>query len=403
LVLEKQIASLTLYLLIFVSFTNLTEYWVQRYGLHLLPVLLLLAGGATLLEVVKSRKNLLSNYKDQSVHVIFFFFFIFIAAGLINADLSKAFKEELYPLLVGFFIFNLILLNVQERKELDYVLLVSLLSGMVLFMQSVYMLIREIMSLETYIHVRLVGWWGDPNAYAFIMSIVYLLSFYFMNKEGKGWSFLGYLSHLCSAGGILLSLSRGGILVLILISLFNWRTLWRHKFYLMLLIYSSAIVYMVVYLNVFNFSYLKHFSIMRLLPTRADSLDNFLSGRLTTAATGLLIYARHPFTGAGFGNILDYAQTISQMRLHTHNMYIQILAIAGPLPMVSYIFMLGFLWFSMPGKVAAKINYRQILGSFIIALAAMGLSIHFLLYLKPVWIFLSLFPLKGSGLTYYKN
>ena len=381
---------LLLYLLVFAAFTNLTTFTCQNLYIPLMPVLFFIVVIMIMFGFLTKRPFLLVNSLDQRTWVISSFFLVFMVLGLVNANFSRAVSDEIYPLLTGFIIFYLILLYNQKEKEFEGILLTILLSGPALTLQGGYQFVQEI-TTGTNHYIRASGWWTDSNAYAFVLVLTYLVSFYFLDHKQKLLRIAGYWAQLSVAIGVFISLSRGGILIFLLASMLNWRAFWQRKLYLTGLILSAIILYLLIIVNPFHVEALKDFPLRRLFPS-GEGLDGFSNGRLTTAITGFLIYAQHPLVGVGFGNILDYAEAISHVRLYTHNLFVEILAISGPLPFLAFLFMLVYLLLTLPKSVGATSNAGRVLWQFIIVLATMGLFTHYLLYMKPVWIFLALFP-----------
>lgn len=382
--------NLALYILVFAAFTNLTSFTVWKFGVPLLPVLFAVSTIFLIAGSLKSKRDLRACCQNRSIYIINAFALIFLLAGLINSNLSNGLAGEIYPLITGVLIFNLILLSVHKKEHLEGVFLAVLLSGPVLVLQGVFQLAREL-SAGSFNYVRISGWWGDPNTFAFIQALVYLLSFQYTGDRQKTKRIIGYLAQLASAGSIILSLSRGGVLLLAVISLIHWREFLLRKVYIKGLILASILITVFLLANVFPAELLKNFPIRRFLPS-GESIDGFSNGRITTAITGLLIYLKHPFVGAGFGNLLDCAESIGRLKLHTHNMFIEILAVSGPLPFAAYIYMLIHLWLRSGKQFLEEKITGRVMKSFIISLSLMGLFFHHLIYFKPVWIFFSFFP-----------
>ncbi|MDD2496751.1 MAG: O-antigen ligase family protein [Desulfitobacteriaceae bacterium] len=192
--------------------------------------------------------------------------------------------------------------------------------------------------------------------------------------------------------GILSSLSRGGLIIFFVTTFLNLGTLWKRKNYLFLLLILIIAFLLVCIVNNLSLATFGNYNIERLFFFGQENQEDFSNGRLATALTGLMIYTRHPLVGAGFGNILDYANMLSHFKLYTHNMYIEILAVSGPLPLLCYLFMLVFLWYSTFRTKADGLKAAVTIRHFMIALAIMGGFSHYLLYMKPIWILLALCP-----------
>lgn len=383
-----------LYLLIFAAFTNLSTFTVERFGIPLLPILFIFAALTLLFEMLTARAYTLINYREPATYAVNFFFLIFITAGLINADLEKAFRLEIYLLLTGFLTFHLILLYVQKIEELEGILAIVLLCGPLLVAQGAYQFYQDISTASLDYNIRAAGWWTDPNAYACVLSLIYLVSFYFVDKKRAALSLAGCATQLLTALGVVISLSRGGILVFALISLLYWQTFWKYKVrYALLLLGVSAVC--IVCFSFLDVEALKNVPFKRLLLSE-QNVPDFTSSRLDAAIGGLLIYAQHPLIGAGFGNLLYYAEVLNYLKAYTHNLFIEILAVSGPLPLISFLFMLGYLYHSLPRRAGAASTMGKVLARFILALAAMGPFAHYLLYMKPVWVLLSLLPIYSQ-------
>lgn len=372
-------------LLVFVVFTNISTFTVNRFGISLLPVIVLLLVGALLFKILTSPSYRLPNYELPPVYVVNFFFLIFLSIGLINANMDKAY-HEIYLLMTGFIVLHLILLTVQTEKELNILLGTILICGPLLTLQGGYQFIQEISGAAgDYSTIRAAGWWTDPNTFAIILNLIYLVSFYAIDHRDVFFRWLGYTAQISAGMGILISLSRGGGVVFTLISLLGWRTFQRHKIYLIILMIFGLVLYLGVLDNIFHVELFEKIHVERFF-SETGSGDDITNGRLTTAISGLMIFSRHPFAGAGFGNILDYAYDLNHIKLYTHNMFIEILAVSGLLPFLAYLLMLGFFWFELSRAHPAGI----ILKRFILVLAAMGIFSHYLLYMKPVWVLLAL-------------
>lgn len=390
---------LFLYVLIFAVFTNLSTLTVERFGIPLLPILFALVTGVLLYNVLLEESYPLTNYRDSGAYLINFFFLIFLTLGLINANVNNA-LHEIYLLLTGYFVFHLILWYVRSREELDGVLMIILISGILLALHGSLQFLREISEgVSNTGSIRAMGMWDNPNVFAFIMNLTYLISFYFIEKEQKVLRLMSCFAQLSSVVGVLLSVSRGGILVWFLITTMNWQSLWRHrKFYLAMMTLVAVFFSIMVGINTLNLETIQRINIERLIWDSDENRDDFSNGRLEAALGGLAVYAQHPVAGVGFGNMLDYAELVNHIKLYSHNIYIDILAVSGPLPLVCYLLMLEYLLLGIVKDKGVNFSAARILTQFIIVLAIMGLFSHTLLYMKPVWVLLALYPAcKAAG------
>ncbi|MEW6181589.1 MAG: O-antigen ligase family protein [Bacillota bacterium] len=382
---------LLLYILVFASFTDLTTFTMEKFGIPAAPILFLLAAGVLLFEMSTSESYPLLSCRDPRTYVVTAFFLVYLTMGSIHADLGEAYYD-IYMLLIGYFIFQLVSLSVRSREELDGILLTILLCAPVLTLQGVYEFYLAVLSGGFEGYFRAGGWWPGPNEYAFVMCLVYLTSFYFLGRDEKTLRGAGYLSQLCACAGILLSLSRGGLLTFLLISLLHWRIFWRRKGYLAVSLLLVVVVYLVVFANVFNVEVFNSIPAERLFISSGLEGSDFSNGRFQAAIGGLLIYAQHPLTGVGFGNILVYADAINYYKTYSHNMFIEIMAVTGTLPLLFYLFMLGYLWHTAPKSAGADGAMERMLRGYIVVIVAMGIFAHYLLLMKPLWILLAFFP-----------
>lgn len=385
---------LILCLLVFAAFINLTDFTVRKFGMPLMPVLFAVGAFTVIFSLFKKETYPLKNILNKNNYAISFFLLVYLAFGLINADIKKGLTNEIYPLLNGFFIYYLVLSVLKEKKETDFVLLSIVLSGPLLVLQGISQLIYEI-SAGTVWTFRAHGWWGDPNAYAFILDLVYLVSFYFIPNEKKLLRWAGYSAQLSAAAGIFLSFSRGGIIVFLLLTLLHWRFFWLYRRYLKAVLVFAVVFYFTVIINIFDLKFIGRLPLSRLYHVNIYdySGDGFFNNRLNAALTGMLIFVQNPLAGAGFGNILDYAEKLGQFRMYTHNLFVEILANSGIVPFTSFIYMLFVLWTAV-AKERVAVTCGKMLGSFVVTLSAMGFFLHFLLYMKPVWIILAVFPVS---------
>lgn len=380
-----------IYILTFASFSNLTFYTAQNYGLVLLPVLFALSAAALLMEILTSRSYYLTNYQQPGTYVINFFLLLFLTVGLVNANINtNTFNDIIYPLLTNFLIFHLVLLTVNKPEEVDGVLMSAVLAGPLLALQGGYQFFREMSQAAFDFNLRAYSWWVDPNYYSLVLNLVYLVSFYFLEKRQLRWRIMGIMAQASVVLGIFLSLSRGGIATLALITLLNWRVLLRNRTYLAALLLIVVLLCLIFYFNIFNIGLLENINFDRLLVSSTDYQGDYSNNRTTGVMSGLLIFAQHPLLGCGFGNILDYAESLTHFRMNTHNMFIEILAVSGVLPFLGYLFMLGYLLIEQVKR--ARTAAGRLLLRYVIVLAWMGFFAHYLMYLKPVWVLLALLP-----------
>jgi hypothetical protein len=392
---------LLLNILVFAAFTDLTTFTVAKSGVPAAPILFIIASGFLLYELATSASYPLVGYRDPRTYVIISFFLVYLTTGLIHADLSKAYYD-IYMLLIGFFIFHLVLVTVRSRRDLDGMLLAILLSAPVLALQGGYEFFQAVSRAGFDGYFRAGGWWPGPNEYALVMALVYLVSFYFLDSEEKLLRRVGYMSQLCACAGILLSMSRGGLIVFLIISLLGWRSFWRRKSYFIVSIATAAAIYLIVFANVFGVEVFNSIPVERLFLSSDLEGSDISNGRIQAAIGGLLIYAQHPVAGVGFGNILVYADALNYYKTYSHNMFIEIMAAGGTLPLLCYLFMLGYLWHTAKNAAGADCAMRRMLRHYVVVIITMSIFAHYLLLMKPLWILLALFPASAQYFRYNK-
>lgn len=380
-----------MYLVVFAVFTNLSTYTVENFGIPLLPILIFFMCATIFFNVITSQSYVLFSYRDNSTYLINYFCLIFLSFGLINADLNKS-LSEVYYLLTGLTLFHLTLLFVQSRKEAEGILFTILLCGPIIVWQGGYQLIQDIVNATFDNKLRAAGWWADPNTYAFVLNFIYLTTFYFIEKKKLTFRLAAYLTQASCAFGVLISLSRGGILIFLLSTLLGWRTFWRSKIYLTFLVITPVLLYFLMFQNIFEFEIFKNIDLSRLFINSDSNREDITNGRLGAAVTGLLIYLKHPFFGVGFGNLLSYAEILSHIKLYTHNMFIEILAVSGPVPLLFYLFTLGYLKFRLRAVNMCE-HFKSLLERSVILFIVTGFFSHYLLFMKPIWVFFALFPI----------
>ena len=395
-----------LYILVFIAFSNISVFTVEKLGIPAMPVIYSLALAIILLDLLTSEPYPLKNYQNPNSYIIILFFLLYITIGFINTNISEA-VFAVYDLLVGFAIYNLILLYVNRKEELEGMMLVMMLSAPFIMLQGAFGLITDLSRMGTDTTLRVGGWWGDPNYYAIVICFSYLASIYFMRKDSKLLRWLAYFVQLSAAAGVFLSLSRSGIIFLIAITLMHWRSFWRRKSFIIAMVALGLLISMVFSIYTSDITGLEKFELQRLSIFQGQNESDITNGRLDAAVGGLLIYLEHPAVGAGFGNILQTADRLNSLKLHTHNMFLEILAVSGPLPFFGYVFMLVYLYFSMRKTKKGPGSLGDVFSTIPIILAIMGLFAHYLLSIKPVWIILACIPvysqLKAGELHAYSD
>lgn len=374
-----------IYFLVFSAFTDLTTYTVQNFGIPAVPIIFVLAVVSIFLEMLTKKSYLINNYRETGVYVVNIFFLSYLTFGMLKADKDEVILG-IYSLLICFFIFHLVILSVQKREELEGILLTILLTGPVLAFQGLYQFFQETSSFTFDNYFRAGGWWLGPNEYAFILNLVYVISFYFMEKERSLFRWTAYIAQLSILIGLLLSASRGGIIIFILISLFGWRSFRRHKVFFLSICLATGLLFLIS-INLLNIN-LESIPLERFFSSEGE--DDLSNGRLIAALGGLLIWYQNPFVGVGFGNILEYGETFTNIGMYSHNMYIEIMATSGIVPLIAYLIMLCYLWRSMPKGDKSALNLGLVFRWFILALSVMGFFGHYILEMKPVWIMFAL-------------
>lgn len=388
-------ALLLSFLLVLACFTNFTSYTVRHWGLPLLPLLFLALFFLLLVEAAGEREWSLSFLRGEVTGVVLFFALLYLTCGMVNARWEEALRGEFYLAGSGLVLFFFLATALQKREEVTFLLYAVVLAGPFLAVQGLFQL-REVLTAAVVTgEFRAGGWWEDPNTYALVLDLVYLASFFFLDAEKKSRRWLAFLAQVSAALGVFLSLSRSGLVIFLLLTFLNLPFLRKRKRYAFFFFGLLAVMMATAYVLGGRDGRELEFPVRRLWAGEEEGMD-FSSGRLEALKGGLKIYALHPLMGVGFGNLLGHAEAFGTIRQYTHNMYAEILATAGPLPLAGYFLLLftlgrtfGRLW---PGDK----RLGQVGQQFAAVLPVMSLFAHFLLFLKPVWVMLALMAVLSA-------
>ncbi|SDN07746.1 O-antigen ligase [Fictibacillus solisalsi] len=308
-----------LFLVLF-FFIHFSFFYLQR--LHLMET------GMLLFYLVYSFSGSFSLYPASSLRIIIGITLYLLCYFLMKAIIGNASREMIEKSIstVGI-LFNLasLALYVWGLKSLNFVLAGDSLTSFGVLMDRDY--------------PRLIGLLEDPNYFVFYNSIFFA---YYLCHTGSRKNRFGLALAVLTS---ILTFSRGGLLVLILIFvlyifLLNHQPIKQLK----LVLGSLFTVLLGAYILV---TFLK-FDLYGILEARMNDFSkDGGSGRLDLWERAWDVFVSHPLIGIGANNFLDYNQSQFGDTLHVHNTFLEILAESGVVGVFCFLLFVLFVFIQM--------------------------------------------------------
>lgn len=299
---------------------HFSSFYVQR--LHLMEA------GMLLFYLVYSFSGAFSLYPSSSMRIIIGITLYLLCYFLMKAMLGNASHDWIEKCIANAgILFNLASLGmyVWGLKSLNFILEGDSLTSYGVLMDRDY--------------PRLIGLLEDPNYFVFYNTIffTYYLCHTECNKNRIGLA----LTVLTS----ILTFSRGGLLVLILIFILYMFLLNHQPIKQLKLVLGSLFT---VLLGTYILVTFMKFDLYGILEARMNDFSNDGgSGRLDLWGRALDVFASHPWTGIGANNFLDYNQSQFGDTLHVHNTFLEILAESGIIGILCFLLFILFVLIQM--------------------------------------------------------
>lgn len=382
--------SFSLFFLVFAVFAKASFVTMDLVGIPLLPALFVITGLLLTARHVSAGTLNPVNLWSYDGRMLSLFFLFYLVCGLINAGWNQETFSIIYYLVTNFLFIQLILLFSHGLEDLENIFLAACLGGTFASLVGIFQYLSALRSNEQYYGLRAAGWWQNSGDFAMILSIVYLISFYFINSEFKWRRLVAYFTQITVLSGIILSFTRAGLILVLLITILNYRSFFKKIWYPAAIVSCGVIIFcFAAFSDSGGSGIIEKMSFKRLsLPDSSYAFDS----RLDLAQAGLVVFSQNPLFGTGFGNLLVACGNQLGVEVYPHNIYVSIPAESG---IFSLMFYLSFLVYMLVRTVSTdplNNNLRTTLKTFLITLVVMGFFSHQLLFEKYIAIILACLP-----------
>jgi hypothetical protein len=359
-------------------------------GIPLLPALFVITGLILTARHVSAGTLNPVNLWSHEGRLLSLFFLFYLVCGLINARWDQETFSIIYYLVTNFLLIQLILLFAHGQEALENIFLAACLGGTFASLAGIFQYLSALRSNELNYGLRAAGWWQNSGDFAMILSIVYLVSFYFINSEFKWRRLVAYLTQITVLSGILLSFTRAGLILVLIITVLNCRTFFKKIWYpAAFALIGAALFCFAAFSNSGGDGIIEKMNFKRLSLT--DSSYAFAS-RLDLVQAGLIVFAHNPLFGTGFGNLLAACGNQLGAEVYPHNIYVSLPAESGIFTIMFYLAFLSYMLVRTVNTGPMDDKLRTTLKTFLITLVVMGFFSHQLLFEKYIAIILACLP-----------
>ncbi|MBI9043226.1 MAG: O-antigen ligase family protein [Anaerolineaceae bacterium] len=352
--------------LIFIGYTRASDVAVHYYGAPsiITPYILLLVGLIVLRWMVYRRRP--EGWEKPSLLVGLYGITVFLS--VVYADAFSLSVDAMIIFAKDAMIAIVIAILVRQKESMNYALWALMAAGAFLGLLSIIQYTSgnfssnfggfadaNIMHISGESHeYRIMGTFGDPNAYAQIMvAIVPLAIIRFFDERKFILKALAGFIIVISVMTVVLTFSRGGFisLVMVLGLCLLW---WRPPFFVYILIVLAVIVV----LPFLPAEYTDRIAtLLDYLPGAGNDLTAEYSfrGRISEYMTGILMFLDHPIIGVGKEHYpLEYQNYSRQLGIDPrsemrspHSLFIEVLAEQGILGFGVFLLLLFSIFFGI--------------------------------------------------------
>ena len=321
------------YLILLLFILNPTQFFpeLENYRLYLI------------VSVVFCASSLLKGYTVNDKNQIQFIFlsvmyllFIFLSILFSGELASNAFTTTFNFLKVMFFSMILILF-IKKMDEFQNILRSFILGVCANACFAIYEQFYPIPSrMEGTTLYRSEGLQANPNALSTLLLSALPIAYYLYQRENnKYFRFLGLLTFILSIIGVFCTVSRMGVMVLLIVFAFLFKKNIKHiTFYVFMGIIA------IIFFGFAKDLYTQRRTVTTTVSGRI-SLDASASMRIHLAKTAFLLWLKNPLFGVGLNNFDQAAkEQLGERKVmgSTHNAYLQLLSEQGIFSLLIYIF-----------------------------------------------------------------
>ncbi|WP_432662619.1 O-antigen ligase family protein [Wukongibacter baidiensis] len=362
---------------------NFSYYTVKKFGIPIIPFTTLLATiplAKKLMVNISRKENIIDHRIRNILFLIITFSIVYTSIGSINTYVPIL-KSYPYHLLTGLTILLYLTLFIDNDYKLNKILEVIVLGGIILG-------VTNIVDAYKSIHLtgfRTRGWIGASNEAAFIMNLCIFTTIYLEKRFHYSRKKL-FLIRIFYCISILLTLSRGGITLAIILLISNIKFSKKQIiFYLLTLIIAIQAFYLISNIPIFS-----RLNFDRLFMKESSSIVEYSNGRLPALLASIRIFLENPIVGVGIGNSLlesdKYLNGFTYVR--AHNTWGLVLSETGFIPFT--ILVTTFITILSTIKSSICIEYRKIYRLFIYILIFQTFLSHNVLFYRQTWLFLGI-------------
>lgn len=325
---------LFLYLIFFLIFSGFSELSPLARFHPILALGLIGVLHVLYLWIVKEKK-----YRLGSTHFALFGFMLMILVSGFEARNASLFYERSYWLLrsIAVYVFaQAIFYNIKRVENAMNTIIVALM------LNILYVFYFLLTSPYGFSILNLGGIWRaggayfDPNIWATMLLLGFMFSLYMFNKNKEVNRKLFYFFSIGLIGsGIILSFSRSGFLVFSFLIILLILEKWKVKG-----IAASLIILLTLVTLIYTLPYFVRYKTILNAIIRGEFLDLSMRERINLLKLSLQLFKKHPITGIGIGNFLEYSSALSSRAKLVHSMYLEILCETGILGAIFFVFII---------------------------------------------------------------
>ncbi len=365
LIFNKPLFPFSIYILFFALLLVIPKFFSEKYIIILLLLFALFSNvSAVLGKIIKPMMLLLlimlifeflynknSILHWSSIHYFIFGYLIIVSISIFFTIDFNRLKIDLYDLfkaLVFFYLISetsIVLCKQYSYRIFSVIINVLILSGVVGALISLYFVISNPNLMKFIIasggYIRTQGWMDDPNYFALLLNTTIVLAYFFLiNENKKFYKILYIFAIILMIVGIVLSMSRGGLIglfILTIIAVFRER---KRKYF-----WVFVVIILFLFVSLYGEYILRR---LETLQNLGSSRDQSIYIRSTLISVGIKDILKSPLLGIGFG---DYPESVSHYYSHhsvvhfiAHNIWLQL---AGETGIIGLIMYLGIIFSSL--------------------------------------------------------
>ena len=281
-------------------------------------------------------------YVPKIISIWVFFLIWSLLIGLFIALDKYRFLTYWKNYLAGFFIFSLIYYSIEDKIQLKSVIISLIIWGLLLSLIELKVMLElggftvGLVGLFFKKNLLTLGWGRSNYLAAFFVIIIPLSIGYMLYTKSKKLKIFIIFTLIFMSFAIILTLSRGGILALILALVILFARVLKARTFIPFLI-VLLIITLIILLNPLTY----------VLFNRISSIEtsNSYFSRLNFYVDVWNTFLKHPITGVGFGNLGYYAMFVlpASDSPSAHNIVLGALGEVGIIGSILYFLVFGLL------------------------------------------------------------